>query len=117
MEKVFLKRGVEDAKIVIPQNAHVVEKTASEELCNYIEKSLGIKLPIICECKAEGKCIYVGHTEFAKKNNVLGKSKENWIVKMHNGNIILTGGLKNTDRGIVYAVYHFLERQVKQNFG
>ncbi len=112
MEKVFLKRGVEDAKIVIPQNAHVVEKTASEELCNYIEKSLGIKLPIICECKAEGKCIYVGHTEFAKKNNVLGKSKENWIIKMVDGSLVLSGGVNRGDRGIIYAAYHFLEENL-----
>ena len=72
---IFLKKGVSDCKIVIPENAHVVEKTASEELQNYIEKSLSVKLPIVSENEAEGKCIYVGHTEYAKKNNVIGNSK------------------------------------------
>ena len=106
---IFLKKGINDCKIVIPENAHIVEKTASEELLNYIEKSLSIKLSIVSENEAEGKCIYVGHTEFAKKNNVLGKSKENWIIKMVDGNLILTGGVNAGDRGNIYATYHFLE--------
>ncbi len=112
MEKILLKRGVNDCKIVIPENAHVVEKTAAEELCNYIEKSLSIKLSVVSESEAEGKCIYVGHTEYAKKRNILGKSKENWIIAMADGNLVLTGGEKRGDRGIIYAAYHFLEENV-----
>ncbi len=106
---VFLKKDVNDCKIVIPENAHVVEKTAAEELRNYIEKSLSVKLSVVTESEAAGKCIYVGHTECAKKNNVLGKSKENWIIKMVDGNLILTGGVECGDRGIIYAAYHFIE--------
>ena len=112
MDKVFLTRGVADCKIVIPDDAHVVEKTAAEELCNYIEKSLGVKLPVVMETEAEGKCIYVGHTEYARKNNILGKSKENWIIAMLGGNLVLTGGVKTGDRGIIYSVYHFLEENL-----
>ncbi len=112
MDKVFLTRGVNDCKIVIPENAHIVEKTASEELQNYIERSLGIKLSVVTEKQAEGKCIYVGHTEYAKANNVLGKSKENWIIKMVDGNLVLTGGVERGDRGIIYATYHFLEENL-----
>ena len=112
MEKFFLRRGVNDCKIVIPENAHIVEETAAEELVNYIEKSLGIKLSIVSETNAEGKCIYVGHTQFAKKAGVLGSSKENWIIKMVGGNLVLTGGVDAGDRGIIYAVYHFLEENV-----
>jgi len=109
MEKVFLAKGVNDCKIVIPKNAHVVEKTAAEELAKYIEKSLGLKLPIICECEAEGKCIYVGMTEYAEAAGVVGKTVENWIIKMVGGNLVLTGGVKNEKRGVIYSVYHFLE--------
>ena len=112
MDKVFLTRGVADCKIVIPDDAHVVEKTASEELRNYIEKSLGIRLSVVTESEAVGKCIYVGHTEFAKKNGILGKSKENWIIAMVDGNLVLTGGVNRGDRGIIYSVYHFLEENV-----
>ncbi len=105
----FLGKGINDCKIAIPKDAHVIEKTASEELCNYIEKTLSISLPIVSENEASGKCIYVGHTEYAKKNGILGKSKENWIMKMCDGNLVLTGGVERGDRGIIYSVYHFLE--------
>ena len=109
---IFLKKGVNDCLIVIPENAHIVEKTASEELADYIEKSLSVKLSVVSEKNAKGKCIYVGHTEFAKKNGILGKSKENWIIKMADGNLVLTGGAAVGDRGIIYSVYHFLEENV-----
>ncbi|MBR3848074.1 MAG: DUF4838 domain-containing protein [Oscillospiraceae bacterium] len=109
MEKLFIRRGVNDCKIVIPENAHIVEETAAEELVNYIEKALSVKLPVVSEKDASGKCIYVGHTEYAKRNGVLGKSNENWIIKRLDGNLVLTGGLKPSDRGLMYSVYHFLE--------
>ena len=106
---IFLKRGVNDCKIVIPENSHVVEKTAAEELVNYIEKALSVKLSVVSEKEASGKCIYVGHTDYAKANNILGKSKENWIIKALDGNLVLTGGVKTGERGIIYSAYHFLE--------
>ncbi len=109
MKKVFLEKGVKNCLIVIPEDASVVEKTAAEELCEYIEKSLDVKLDTVSESKASGKCIFVGQTEYAKRANVLGKSKENWIVKMVDGNLVLTGGKEKMDRGIIYATYHFLE--------
>ncbi len=106
MEKVFLKKGVNDCKIVIPDNAHIVEKTAAEELAKYIEKALSVKLPIICECSSSGKCIYVGTTEFAKAAGAIGKSEENWIIKMVDDCLVITGG---EYRGVIYAAYHFIE--------
>ena len=109
MEKVFLKKGSCDCKIVIPENAHIVEQTAAEELVNYLEKALSVKLPVVTETEASGKCIYVGQTEYAKKQNVLGKSKENWIIAMKEDHLVLTGGKDRGDRGIIYSVYHFLE--------
>ena len=109
---IFLKKGVADCKIVIPEKAHIVEKTAAEELKNYIEKALKTSLSIVSESDAFGKCIYVGHTEYAKDNNILGKSKENWIMKIVDGSLVLTGGTKTGDRGIIYSVYHFLEEVV-----
>ncbi len=109
MKNIFLEKGKNDCLIVIPDDAHIVEKTASEELVNYIEKSLSVKLPVVSEKDANGKCIYVGHTGFAKKNGIIGKSKENWIIKMADGNLVLTGGVESGDRGILYSVYHFLE--------
>ena len=112
MKNVFLTKGTADCKIVVPDNMTIVEKTASEELVNYIEKTLSVKLPVVFENAAEGKCIYVGHTEYAKKEGVLGKSRENWIIAMRNGSLILTGGKDGGHRGILYATYHFLEEEL-----
>ena len=51
MKIIFISKGVADCKIVIPENAHIVEKTAAEELVSYIEKALSVKLPIVSEKK------------------------------------------------------------------
>ncbi len=96
-------------KIAVPDSASLVEKTVSAELQEYIKKATGAMAEIVEESKAEGTVIYVGHTEYAKKNSLLGNSKENWIIKAIDGNIVLTGGLDNCDRGVAYSVYHFLE--------
>ncbi len=109
MKKGFLTRNCKDCFIVITEEAAVVERTAAQELQAYVEKALGAKLSIVSEKDAEGKCIYVGQTAYALAAGVVGSSKENWIMKMHEGNLILTGGKERGDRGIIYAVYHFLE--------
>ena len=95
--------------IVIPNDCSEVEKNAATELKEYIKKAFDADIYIKNEIEAYEKAFFVGHTAYASAAGVKGKSRENWIVKMHDDNIILTGGLKNTDRGIVYAVYHFLE--------
>lgn len=112
MKMRLLTRGVADCKIVLPENMTVVEKTAADELVDYIEKTFSVTLPVVTENKADGKCIYVGHTEYAKNEGVFGKSRENWIIAVRNGSLILTGGKDRGDRGILYAVYHFLEEEL-----
>ncbi len=112
MKISFLTKSICDCLIVIPEDAAVVEQTAAEEVQSYLEKSLDIKLPIVSETNAEGKCIYIGKTTYAKNANAEGKSKENWIIKMHKGSLILTGGKDKGDRGIIYSAYHFLEENV-----
>ncbi len=95
--------------IVVPNDATPVEITASEELRCYLEKVYGVCLPICTENAANGMGFYIGRTAYAEAAGVCGTSVENWIIKMHDGNVILTGGVNPDDRGIIYAVYHFLE--------
>ncbi|MBR3848461.1 MAG: DUF4838 domain-containing protein [Oscillospiraceae bacterium] len=109
MKKIIAERDRREYSVVIPDNAHAVEKTAAEEVTEYLKKALSINLPTVSEKDASGKGIYIGHTEFAKDAGVIGKSKENWIIKMVGDNLVLTGGAEKGDRGIIYAVYHFLE--------
>ncbi len=98
-----------DYVIVVPAEATRVEKTAAKELQEYLKKAFETDLPVLTEDGSSQRAFYVGHTNFAKTAGVLGTSKENWIIKMVEGNPVLTGGVTPTDRGIAYAVYHFLE--------
>lgn len=109
MKNVFLTRGVQTVSIVIPRNFAPVEKTAAEELTDYLKKSLDVTLPTALEGTETGKCIYVGKTKYAERAGVEGTHKEHWLIHMHEGNLILTGGKDVGDRGIIYATYHFLE--------
>ncbi len=95
--------------IVIPAVSAPVEQTAAEELQLYLKKALGAELSICKEGEPVSKAFYIGHTEYAKAAGINGKSEENWIIKLLDENVILTGGVKENDRGIIYAVYHFLE--------
>ncbi len=109
MSKIIAKNGKSEYVIVIPNNAHIVEKTGAEELFEYLKKALGAELKTVEEKDVCGKGIYIGRTEFAEKCGILGKSKENWIMKMAGDNLVLTGGKDTGDRGIIYSVYHFIE--------
>ena len=112
MKTVFIQNRTSEYAIVIPVSAAPVEQTAAEELRQYLRKALGAELPIRDERDISGKAFYIGHTQYAKAAGVLGKSKENWIIQAVDGNVILTGGVKENDRGILYAIYHFLEEIV-----
>lgn len=109
MDILLVKNRTAHFKIAIPDNASIVEKKVSEELREYIKKATGADVEIVNESSASGTIIYVGHTEYAKKNGISGNSIENWIIKTVDGNIVLTGGLTPADRGVAYSVYHFLE--------
>jgi len=109
MKTTIISKQKTDYAIVIPTANAPVEQTAAEELQLYLKKTFGVELQILKESETVGRAFYIGHTEYAQMAGVFGKSVENWIIKMHNGNVILTGGVEENDRGIIYAVYHFLE--------
>lgn len=109
MKTVIVEQSKTSYTIVIPATPAPVEQTAAEELQLYLKKALGVELSVCKEGEETGKAFYIGHTQYAKSAGVLGKSQENWIIKMQEGNVILTGGVRENDRGIIYAVYHFLE--------
>lgn len=95
--------------IVTPQNATIAEKTAAQELGDYLSKITGGEFSVVAENgKATAPAIYVGNTQFAKGAGVDGSTlaSEEWRIKTQNGNLILVGG---GTRGTPYATYHFLE--------
>ncbi len=112
MKKIIIQERQTPYQIAIPQKATPVEETAAKELQEYLMKATGAKLPIVSEDVAECKAFYVGHTLYAQTAGITGKSKEHWIMRMIDGNVVLTGGVKAIDRGVFYAVAHFLEEVV-----
>ncbi len=107
--KAIIQAKKTDYQIAIPFKASATEQTAAKELRDYLKKVYSAEIPIVCEYKADGKAFYIGYTEYAKKAGIQGDSKENWIIQSDGDAIVLTGGLTADDRGVIYAVYHFLE--------
>lgn len=109
METVIIKNGKTDYVIAVPEDPSMVEQSGARELQAYLNKALNVQLPILSERAVTGKAFYVGHTDYAKTAKIQGDGGENWKVRMHQGNLVLTGGLKPHHRGVIYSVYHFLE--------
>ncbi|MBR1965978.1 MAG: DUF4838 domain-containing protein [Lentisphaeria bacterium] len=104
---------IADCIIAIPVKHTAVEKYAAAKLAYYLQKITGKKLTVIPESKVSlRKAIYVGHTDFGRQNNIDYKKlgREEWVIRTVNDSLILTGGF---NRGIVYAVYDYLERHAK----
>ena len=111
-ELCIVNGGISEYMIVIPQNPSEVEEYAAEEVRTYLRKATNTVLPIVEETGEQDYCIYVGHTNFADRNGITGDSEENWKIAVCENNVILTGGLNSSQRGITYAAYHFLEDYV-----
>lgn len=95
--------------IAIPTNPSKVEKTAAEELCEYLKKAAGADFSIISEDQVSGNAIYVGHTNYAAACAPVCTGEEQWFIKAHNRNLVISGGRTPKERGLIYGVFHFLE--------
>lgn len=80
----------------------------------YIQKSTGLRLPIVKESKMDPKQshIFVGNTKMAKKFAFKCKPEE-LIIHPVGKDLILCGEITKDgiDRGTLFAVYEYLERQ------
>ena len=109
---------MEFINIIINQktNYHIVhskestecERYACSELQKYLYQSLNYPVPIFSDkCQKRGPEILIGN---ARNNNYTklleGKTKEAFLIKEEDENIIITG---NSPRAILYGVYKFLE--------
>jgi alpha-glucuronidase len=109
---------MEFINIIINQktNYHIVhskestecERYACSELQKYLYQSLNYPVPIFSDkCPKRGPEILIGN---ARNNNYMklleGKTKEAFLIKEVDENIIITG---NSPRAILYGVYKFLE--------
>ncbi len=112
--------------IYIPKSPSKVEQNAAAELALYLQKACGTEFPVLPE--EDSACgIYVGFTDFAASHGIAALAEgqcgrnslngvEAWVVQAADGSLVLTGGKKNTDRGILYAVEHYLEEVLGVRF-
>ena len=103
-----------DYTVIHPEKMTLQEKTASEELKFFLEKSTGEKVTLKGEGKGipSGKKIFLGNTAFARTKgySTADFAPEEWCVRSSGkNNLILTGG---STRGVIYAVLEFLEREL-----
>ena len=108
--------------IYIPKNSSPVERNAAEELAQYLGKACGYEFPVLPEKDGETG-IFVGFTDFAAARKIAAEGGRNslggteaWVIRASDGSLVLTGGKKNTDRGILYAVEHYLEEVIGVRF-
>ncbi|MBQ7651281.1 MAG: DUF4838 domain-containing protein [Victivallales bacterium] len=92
-------------KIEGPANPKPYERTAMEELKEYLGKRIEGKLTI---GGVSNVTFVVGDSELAKANGLLSTElpEEKWVIKSFGDKVLINGG---GTRGALYATYHFLE--------
>ena len=97
--------------IALPDAPSAVERTAAAELQQHLLAATGAKLEIVSEREAAGKpMISVGATALYRRNfadNETVRKLDAIALKTDGQNLILGG---HPDRGVLYAVYEFLEK-------
>ena len=119
MQKAFLILGSvllaaslqADYFIILPEKADPLEKEAAAELSAFLPSAVKEKTAVISEGRpAAGRKIYLGKTDFARKNGMDGTYRpEEWHLRACGDSLIITGG---SDRGILYGVMEFLDREL-----
>ena len=96
--------------VVLPDKPDNAEKLALAELTEVLEKALAQKIDVVYG-KNLSNAIYLGNTALAVKHGLdsLKMAKEEWCIKVVNGNLIINGG-RNT--GVIYAVLEFAEKEL-----
>ena len=86
-----------------------VEQNAAAELAEWLGKACNVEFPISTEPEdpSASSGIYIGYTAFADTNRIQAEGGRNalggveaWVIRAVGENLVLTGGKKNTDRGI-----------------
>ncbi len=94
---ILTESGKAKLIISVPVNPTIAQQFAASELAKYLHKISGAIFQIKAFEKIPAILLEV------KK----GKPEEAYSISIKNNNIILSG---NSDRAVLYAVYHFLER-------
>ena len=112
--------GSSDYRIVIPSEGDAV-RFAADELQAYIEQSTGVRIPVMNDRglthSAEnhfislGKTVLLEQAEFDLDYSLL--NTDGFFVKTSGKTLFIDG---ETERGVIYGVYDFLERELGVRF-
>jgi len=104
-----------NATIVLSAQASPTEVFAANELQKYIRKMIKLDIPIKNDtARIDGVIFAIGKTSYAKRytkkfdKSLISGSSDSFIIDVQDNVVVLVGG---TDRGTIYSVYEFLERQ------
>lgn len=92
-------------QVVLSQNPQPWEKTAEQELGEFLSRRVSRELTVGGE---KGIVFHVGDTALAAEKGILSSKlpDEQWVIRSFGKDIVLNGG---GNHGALYAVYHFLE--------
>jgi len=104
--------GKSEYKIIIPSNSSECIRFAAQELNDFVKKSSNTNLCISdeAECVGNNKFISLYKTELCKTTFDIGNYKlhnDGYLIKSSGDNIFIDS---NSERGVLYGVYEFLER-------
>ena len=111
--------GKTKACITLADSASVSEKTAAAELASYLKKVTGAEFPVVKPQETAGRPAIAVGPGAAKallpdldlvKLGEKGLGDDGIVLKSAGRNLILTGA-EGSQRGTLYAVYEFLERE------
>ena len=112
-ELVLVDSGRSDYRIGLAADATPVEKSAADELRNFVAAATGVTLPVVVGLpEPAGKTILVGRAAEAAgllaENTLAGLPTDAILLRTAGDALILAGG---APRGTLYAVYEFLEKE------
>lgn len=108
----LIDNGRTEYQLLIPKNQDAYTAFAVKTFNDALKKSTGIELETVVE--PTGKFVSLGNTERFKKQNLsVEYGADGFAVKEIDGNLYLFG---QSEYGVVWAVYGFLERAVGYKF-
>ncbi|MBQ9811674.1 MAG: DUF4838 domain-containing protein [Thermoguttaceae bacterium] len=115
-ELTLVDEGKSDYQIVLPDEPTLVQQTAAKELQSYLQRATGAELPIVAASDVAGvddaKLLILGPGVLSQRTPGIDESAiktDGIVVKVVGDDVVLTGA---PERGTLYAVYEFLEREV-----
>lgn len=104
----LIDKGRSSYRIVVAEDATAAEMHAANVLSDTLAHVAGVRLPVVSG-EASGPSVYVGRAALAHLNGGSDSPRGDGYRWMTRGDdLFLTGSAEGSDRGTIYAVYHFL---------